>query len=61
MATCPGSRTKQHNRCGSLVYKCKACGSVGCEQSQSGACSDQGFMGGKCLGCGKYGQKASVR
>jgi hypothetical protein len=61
MATCPGTRTKQHNRCGSTVYKCKACGSVGCEQGQPSACSNQCFTGGKCLRCGKHGQKELVR
>jgi hypothetical protein len=61
MATCSGTRTKQHNRCGSSVYKCNSCGSVDCEQGQPNTCSNQGFSGGKRLRCGKHGQKESVK
>jgi hypothetical protein len=60
MATCDGKRTQAHNRCGSPVYRCKSCKAVGCEQGQQNVCGNEVFMGGKCLRCGKHGQKEKV-
>ena len=52
---CQGKRTQRSGKCGSIVRVCKYCGSVGCEQSKEGACSNQVFRNGKCLKCGKAG------
>ena len=56
--SCPGKR-KNENRCGSVVYKCKHCQSVGCDHSKEEECSNQNFKSGKCLRCGKPGAKGS--
>jgi len=52
---CPG--TKHSHTCGSVLYRCKSCGNVGCDQGTKGTCSNQAFTGGKCMKCGKSGQK----
>jgi hypothetical protein len=59
MPSCPGK--KDGHNCATIVYKCKACGNVGCEQSQQGKCTNQAFSGGRCLRCGKSGQRESFR
>ena len=46
--------------CGSLVYKCKKCGSVGCDQLSDGKCTNQNFTSGKCMSCGAVGQKEMI-
>lgn len=55
MATCPGKIGTQH--CGTFVYKCSNCGTVGCDKK---GCSNQKFDGGKCLACGKIGTKKHI-
>lgn len=55
MAACPGE--KGTSRCDSTLYRCKACGNVGCGQSTEGKCTNQGFRTSKCMKCGKTGQK----
>ena len=59
MATCPGK--KGTSSCSSTLHRCKACGNVGCEQSSDGKCTNQGFRSGKCMKCGKVGQKEMFR
>jgi hypothetical protein len=56
MATCPGKK-KNGFGCQSGVYKCKKCGSVGCDNRD---CGNRTFDGGKCLKCGQYGMKDRV-
>jgi hypothetical protein len=59
MASCPGKR--DNHTCNSTLYRCKKCGNVGCDQSQPGKCTNQGFRLGKCLKCGTSGQKETFR
>lgn len=60
MANCPGKK-RTGGICYGFVYRCKKCGSVGCEHYQDGECSNQGFKSGYCLRCGTLGQKEAVR
>lgn len=46
MAFCPGKRGK--GSCNSAVFKCKKCGSVGCDDRQ---CTNYSFDYFKCLKC----------
>ena len=55
MAMCPGK--KGTSACNSTVYRCKACGNVGCDQGSQGKCTNQAFTVFKCMKCGKTGQK----
>jgi hypothetical protein len=56
MPSCQGTRDGHY--CGSHLYRCKNCGKVGCQHNQAGTCTNQGFSGGgKCLSCGKTGQR----
>jgi len=55
MAGCTGK--KDAHTCGCLLFKCKKCGNVGCDQGQDDKCSNQAFKGGKCVRCGAIGQK----
>ena len=41
MASCPGKRG--NSTCNGTLYRCKKCGNVGCDQSQLGKCTNQGF------------------
>jgi hypothetical protein len=59
MALCPG--TKRSHKCSSVLYRCKKCGNVGCDQGQPGHCTNQGFRVGKCQKCGAVGQKETFR
>jgi len=59
MPSCPGKR--DNHTCNSTLYRCKKCGNVGCDQSQPGKCTNQGFRSGKCLKCGTSGQKETFR
>lgn len=60
MASCPGKK-KSGLQCLSTVYRCKKCGSVGCDQGQAGDCSNQGFRISTCVKCGTGGQKEPIR
>ena len=55
---CPGKRG--NGTCGSTVWKCKHCNSVGCDQGSAGKCTNQKFKGGTCQSCGKSGGKTPV-
>jgi len=57
MALCPGKRGNGRN-CSGTVYRCKNCGSVGCENRD---CSNQKFEILKCLSCGKFRTKEQQR
>ena len=62
MALCPGKRAKKVGSCGSILFRCKKCGNVGCQQAQGGDCSNQGFSASsKCLRCGILGQKEILK
>jgi len=61
MATCPGKKGVSKAGCGSSVHRCKKCGSVGCDQSSKGYCTNQGFYSGRCVKCGALGQKEAVK
>jgi len=55
MANCPGK--KGERKCGSILHRCKACGNLGCDQTEEDKCTHQGFTRGRCRKCGKFGQK----
>ena len=55
--SCQGKRSNRTGKCGSIVYRCKHCGSVGCDHSKQQTCSNQLFYNAKCLKCGKAGAK----
>jgi hypothetical protein len=57
--SCNGTRTNKLHKCGFSLYRCKRCSNVGCNQSNRGACSSQGFYGGACLKCGSH-EKSSL-
>lgn len=54
--SCPGKRPNG-SKCGKIVYVCKHCGSVGCDQGRRDECGSQNFLNAKCLKCGKPGAK----
>jgi len=56
---CPGKR--DNHTCNAQLYRCKSCGNVGCDHGQDGKCTNQAFKTGKCLKCGKSGQKELFR
>ncbi|WP_372524394.1 hypothetical protein [Piscinibacter sp.] len=50
---CSGERKGSRLPCRGSLYKCSACGQVGCRQTQNDACTTQGFSAaGRCLHCG---------
>jgi len=50
MAACQGKRGT--GKCGSMLYRCKSCGNVGCVNE---GCTNVGFKGGsRCVKCGKF-------
>lgn len=62
MATCKGTQTDKANHstrtCNSGMYRCDHCGNIGCGLSGSNvSCTGQGFRGGQCMKCGKFGKK----
>jgi hypothetical protein len=59
MAVCPGKRNGFN--CGYTVYRCRSCGSVGCDQSTEGRCTNQNFRAVKCLRCGRSTGRDPVR
>jgi hypothetical protein len=61
MASCPGTKIKKNWPCLTVLYRCKRCNNVGCDQAQVGECSNQGFRLGKCLRCGAQSQKDLFR
>ena len=63
MASCLGKRGTPSGttKCGMMLYRCKKCGAVGCEQGTEGKCSNQTFKSGKCLKCGQVASKEVFR
>jgi len=56
---CPGKK-KNGFPCLTTLYRCKSCGNVGCDHTYH-ECSNQGFQQGRCMKCGKGGQKEPLR
>jgi late competence protein required for DNA uptake (superfamily II DNA/RNA helicase) len=52
MAICQGKR-RSTTICNSVVYRCENCTNVGCDQVDTGECSNQGFRSNNCLMCGR--------
>jgi hypothetical protein len=50
MAHCRGKH-KKRNTCNSLIYRCKRCGSLGCDQDKRAECTSQAFQQGTCVNC----------
>ena len=57
MASCPGANKKKKAKCLALLYRCKKCAGVGCDQVNSDDCTNQSFHRGKCMKCGAVAQK----
>ena len=55
---CAGVRPGHKIPCNGTLYKCAACGNVGCRQTKDGNCTAQGFnvLFG-CLKCGAVGKQ----
>jgi hypothetical protein len=51
MASCQG-KTRSVAICNRVVYRCENCTNVGCDQGETGECSNQGFQSNSCLMCG---------
>ena len=51
MLHCRGQH-KKRIVCNRVVYRCKKCGSTGCDQSEKTECTGQNFLQGKCIKCG---------
>jgi len=49
MAFCPGRRKSKSGSCSARLYCCKKYRNIGCEQTNIGECSNQGFHMFKCL------------
>jgi hypothetical protein len=62
MSICDGERVGGYAiPCRGQLYRCLACGAVGCRQTKDHACSKQGFdVSFKCYGCGVAGQYEAV-
>jgi len=56
---CMGKK-KSGQHCGSTVYKCKNCDTVGCDHALEETCSKQNFEASRCLSCGKVAGKERV-
>lgn len=50
MAHCRGKHQTRHT-CNSIVYRCRQCGAVGCNQASQAECSNQTFLKGQCIKC----------
>lgn len=55
---CDGVRPGHRIPCNGTLYKCTACGQVGCRQSREDRCTHQGFnvLFG-CVKCGAVGKQ----
>ncbi|BBA37335.1 uncharacterized protein sS8_5418 [Methylocaldum marinum] len=62
MAICDGERLGGYaTPCRGQLYRCTACGAVGCRQNKENACSKQGFdVAFKCYACGAVGKEELV-
>ena len=62
MAICIGKHKTRTGRCGSILYRCRKCANVGCMQSATQQCTNQGFTGTSiCLKCNTSGQKEPLK
>ena len=52
MAHCRGTHRHRHT-CNNLLYRCKKCHAVGCDQRDGAECTNQNFQQGKCNKCGE--------
>lgn len=52
MPACSSKNESNNRICGSLLYKCKNCGAVGCHIN---GCKNQKFRNGTCMACGRAG------
>jgi hypothetical protein len=58
---CNGVRPGHKIICNGTMYKCTACGNVGCRQTYENGCSEQGFnVKFGCLKCGVVGKQELV-
>lgn len=57
MTLCDGERIGGYaSACRGHLYRCTACGAVGCRQTKEQACTKQGFnVAFKCYACGAIG------
>ena len=62
MAICDGERIGGYaSACRGQLYRCTACGAVGCRQAKDHACTKQGFdVSFKCHACGAIGREEAV-
>ena len=58
---CEGIRTATNETCGSLLYRCKDCAHLGCNQGADGTCSKQAFKSARCKSCNKIGSNRLVK
>lgn len=58
MPACMNKNESTNRICGSLLYKCKNCGAVGCHIN---GCRNQKFKSGICTSCGKAGTMEPLR
>lgn len=49
MAICPGKT--QGGNCGYMLYRCKGCGNVGCQNQKCSNCGFDSFQ--RCKKCGE--------
>lgn len=61
MASCKGKRTASKSSCGLAVYRCTKCGCEGCGRMEKNECTNQAFLGTKCLKCGAMGKREPVK
>jgi hypothetical protein len=62
MSLCDGERIGGYaHPCRGQLYRCAACGAVGCRQTKEHACTKQGFsVSFKCYACGATGQEEPI-
>ena len=61
LTLCDGARKGGGEPCRGTLYKCTACGAIGCKQSRDDLCSKQGFsVSGRCLKCEAIGKMETV-
>ena len=58
---CNGTRPGHQIICNGTMYKCTACGAVGCRQTYENRCSGQAFdVKFRCLKCGEVGKQEAL-
>jgi hypothetical protein len=58
---CIGTKTTSNEPCGSILFRCKSCEHLGCNQGADNACTHQAFRAARCRKCGKLGQNKMVK